>query len=411
MKKKHVILVIIGLAVLVLLILTWREHRTPSAPLQKVERNEDLIKKGEYLAKLGDCTACHTASDGPYLAGGYIMETPFGDIVGTNLTPSADHGIGRWTSEDFYKALTEGVSPPSRHLYPAMPYASFHDVTRDDSNALYAYLMSLPAIDKTYAKSNLPFPFNQRAALMGWNLLFFDKKAPVPNSEGDSDAWKRGQYIVNTFGHCAMCHSDLGMFGGVDKSKQMLGGNMGRLLGPDITAKGLAERGWNSVDLKQYLSTGIAPQGSAFGEMYKVVNFSMQYATKDDLDAVVTYLLGDKPLEPKKVTINKGNDQGKAQYLSLCASCHAADGSGKPHTVIPLINNSTIRNPDSTNLIVSILDGLEIQSFPNSEKMDAMPGFTSKLTDQEAADLVNYLRATWGGLPEDITPQQIEKLR
>lgn len=411
MNKKRIFFIIICLIALVALTLIWRENRTPSTPLQNVVKDEALITQGEYLAKLGDCTACHTADNGAYLAGGHVIETPFGAIAGTNITPSADYGIGRWTSDDFYKALTEGISPPSRHLYPAMPYSSFHDITREDSNALYAYLMSLPAVDKVYAESQLPFPFNQRAALIGWNLLFFDKSKTVSASVGSSPEWERGKYIVDTLGHCSMCHSELGALGGLDKSKIINGGNVGRLLGPDITPKGLAERGWTPNDLKQYLATGIAPQGSAFGEMYKVINFSMQYTTKEDIDAIVTYLMGEKPLEAQKVAIGNGNSKGKEHYLSLCASCHMADGRGKPHTIIPLLNNSTVRNQDSHNLVISILDGVDAQSFPNNERMEGMPSFNDKLTNEELADLVNYLRSTWGGLPEDITPQQIEQLR
>lgn len=411
MKKKRLLIITILLAILIVLGLTWRENRAMTSPVQDVPQNESLIAKGEYLVRLGNCVVCHTSENGAYLAGGYVMNTPFGEIIGTNITPSADHGIGRWNNDEFYRALTEGIAPPSRHLYPAMPYSSFHNITRDDSDALYAYLMSLKPIDKTYAETQLPFPFNQRMSLFGWNMLFLDKSISADASEGSSDSWQRGKYLVDNLGHCAMCHSELGSLGGLDKSSTLKGGSVGRLRGPDITPQGLAERGWKYKDLKQYLSKGISDKGSAFGEMYKVVTQSTQYASNDDIDAMVTYLMGDKSIAAKQVTVGEGNSFGEGLYLSLCASCHMANGSGKPHTVIPLEGNSTIRNSDSRNLIISILDGVKAHSFPDEERMKGMPEFATKLTDQEAADLVNYLRAKWGGLPEDVVPQQISELR
>lgn len=392
--------------------LTWMEHRKPSTPLQVVKADPALIQKGEYLAQMGDCTACHTADDGPFLAGGHAMATPFGTIYGTNLTPSADHGIGRWTKDDFHTALTEGVAPPSRHLYPAMPYASFHDVTREDSDALYAYLMSLPAIDSTIATTNLPFPFDQRASLMGWNMLFFDKSEPIATSVGSSESWKRGKYLVDTLGHCAMCHAPLGELGGLDKSLPMTGGSIARFKGPDITPEALAERGWSPESLKQYLTTGLAPQGSAFGDMFKVVTYSLQYATDDDANAMVTYLMGDNPLPAKEINVSEGNNiAGQQLYMALCASCHVKDGSGKPHTAIAMINNSTIRNNDPNNLITAIFDGIPAQAFPNNERMAGMPGFKDKLSDQQTADLVNYLRTKWGGLTADVSVTEIAQYR
>ena len=392
---------------------TWMENRQPSTPLQVVKSDPALIQKGEYLAQMGDCTACHTADDGAFLAGGHAMETPFGTIYGTNLTPSADHGIGRWTSDDFHKALTEGVAPPSKHLYPAMPYVSFHDITREDSDALYAYLMSLPAVDQTIAVTALPFPFNQRASLIGWNMLFFDKNEPAPTSIGNSESWQRGKYLVDTLGHCAMCHSPLGELGNLDKSAAMTGGFVGTFHGPDITPEGLSERGWSPESLKQYLTTGLAPQGSAFGDMYKVVYYSLQHSTEEDADAIVTYLMGENPLPAKNVAIgdNQHNPEGKALYNALCSSCHMADGSGKPHTAIAMINNSTIRNRNPYNLITAIFEGIAPQVFPKDEKMAGMPAFKDKLTDQQTADLVNYLREQWGGMTTKVNADEIQAYR
>lgn len=412
MSKKRLLIGIVVVGALVAGTLTWRESRTVSTPLQIVNADPSLISKGEYLAQMGDCTACHTSDDGAFFAGGHAVATPFGTIYGANLTPSADHGIGRWTADDFHMALTEGVSPPSRHLYPAMPYASFHDITREDSDALYAYLMSLEPVDVTVATTALPFPFNQRASLIGWNMLFFDKNEPVATSIGSSESWQRGKYLVDTLGHCAMCHAPLGELGGLDKSALMTGGNIARFKGPDITPEALSERGWSPESLKQYLTTGLAPQGSAFGDMYKVVSYSLQYSTDEDANALVTYLMGDNPLPAKEITIGEDiNPAGKALYTTLCASCHIEDGSGQPHTAIAMINNSTVRNIDPNNLIMAIFDGIPAQAFPNNERMAGMPSFIDKLNNQQTADLVNYLRHKWGGIKMDISAQDIQQYR
>lgn len=412
MSKKRLLLGAVLTVAVIGGVLTWMEHRKPATPLQVVKSDPILIQKGEYLAQMGDCTACHTADDGPFLAGGHAMATPFGTIYGTNLTPSADHGIGRWTADDFHTALTEGVAPPSRHLYPAMPYTSFHDVTREDSDALYAYLMSLPAVDRTIATTDLPFPFDQRASLIGWNMLFFDKSEPAATSVGNSESWQRGKYLVDTLGHCAMCHAPMGELGGFDKSVAMTGGNIARFKGPDITPEALAERGWSPESLKQYLTTGLAPQGSAFGDMFKVVSYSLQYATEEDANAIVTYLMGDNPLPAKEIAVRESNNiAGQQLYMSLCASCHVKDGSGKPHTAIAMINNSTIRNNDPNNLITAIFDGIPAQAFPNNERMAGMPGFKDKLNDQQTADLVNYLRDQWGGLDTKVSVTEIAQYR
>lgn len=411
MKKRFIFSGIGIIALSAFAILTWMENRTLSTPKQTIYAHQDIINRGQYLAKVGDCASCHTANDGAELAGGYPMSTPFGLLYSGNITPSVDYGIGRWTADDFYKAMTEGIAPPSRHLYPAMPYTYFNHVTRSDSDALYAYLMTLPAIDAPPLDNQLGFPFNQRMLLMGWNLLFFDH-TPLPSvSVGNSEAWQRGEYIVNTLGHCAMCHSPMGDFGELKRDQILQGGILGRFAAPALTPQALAERGWNQTDLDQYLSTGIAEQGSAFSDMYPVIHNSTQFMTDDDIHAISTYLMGDQPLPAKEVTIAQGNAEGQSMYLELCSGCHNLDGTGKPNVAIAMVNNSTVRNPDPHNLIVAILDGLPWQTFPNDERFQSMPAFAKDITNEQMANLVNYLRATWGGLPEDVTTADIEKLR
>lgn len=409
--KKRLALLIVLIAAIVIAVLWWRENRSYDGPVQQVTASSEQIARGRYLTQAADCAACHTAAGGAPLAGGYPLDTPFGTIFGSNLTPSADHGIGRWNKDDFFLALTQGVAPGGRHLYPAMPYTSYKGITREDADAIYAYLMSRPAVDVAIPANDMPFPFNQRMALIGWNLLFRNSDPMPVSSQGNSAEWQRGRYLSDVLGHCGECHTPRGMLGQMELSKPMQGGDLGRFIAPDITPQALAQRGWTPEDLSRFLSTGLAPQGSAFSEMHMVVDLSTRHLTPEDHQALVTYLMGDKPPQPVAAKIGQGSDAGRLTYLDQCSACHERDGAGKPHVAVAMRDNATLRQPDGKNLIVSVLDGLPAQQFPGNESMQSMPGFADRLDDAQIAELVNYLRVTWGGLPANITAEQVKALR
>ncbi|UAN62167.1 cytochrome c [Serratia sp. JSRIV006] len=409
--KKRLALLIVLIAAIVIAVLWWRENRSYDGPVQQVTASSEQIARGRYLTQAADCAACHTAAGGAPLAGGYPLDTPFGTIYGSNLTPSADQGIGRWTKDDFFLALTQGVAPGGRHLYPAMPYTSYKGISREDADAIYAYLMSRPAVDVAIPANDMPFPFNQRMALIGWNLLFRNSDPLPASSQGSSAEWQRGRYLSDVLGHCGECHTPRGMLGQMEVNKPMQGGDLGRFIAPDITPQALAQRGWTPEDLSRFLSTGLAPQGSAFSEMHMVVDLSTRHLTPEDHRALVTYLMGDKPPQPVAVKIGQGSDAGRITYLDQCSACHERDGAGIPHVAVAMRDNATLRQPDGKNLIVSVLDGLPAQQFPGNESMQSMPGFAERLDDAQIAELVNYLRVTWGGLPADITAEQVKALR
>ncbi|OKP28620.1 c-type cytochrome [Serratia fonticola] len=409
--KKRLALLIVLIAAIVIAVLWWRENRSYDGPVQQVTASSEQIARGRYLTQAADCAACHTAAGGAPLAGGYPLDTPFGTIYGSNLTPSADQGIGRWTKDDFFLALTQGVAPGGRHLYPAMPYTSYKGISREDADAIYAYLMSRPAVDVAIPANDMPFPFNQRMALIGWNLLFRNSDLLPASSQGNSAEWQRGRYLSDVLGHCGECHTPRGMLGQMELSKPMQGGDLGRFIAPDITPQALAQRGWTPEDLSRFLSTGLAPQGSAFSEMHMVVDLSTRHLTPEDHRALVTYLMGDKPPQPVAAKIGQGSDAGRITYLDQCSACHERDGAGIPHVAVAMRDNATLRQPDGKNLIVSVLDGLPAQQFPGNESMQSMPGFADRLDDAQIAELVNYLRVTWGGLPADITAEQVKALR
>ncbi|MBJ2066526.1 cytochrome c [Serratia odorifera] len=409
--KKRLALSVVLLVIIVVAVLWWRENRSYDGAAQYVTANAQQLERGRYLTRAADCAACHTADGGAPLAGGYPLATPFGTLYGSNLTPSVEHGIGRWTKDDFFLALTQGVAPGGRHLYPAMPYTSYKGMTRQDSDDIYAYLMTRPAVDVATPNNDLPFPLNQRMALIGWNLLFRNSDPLPASSQGQSADWQRGRYLADVLGHCGECHTPRGALGQMTLDHAMQGGDLGRFIAPDITPNGLAQRGWTPADLSRFLASGLAPQGSAFSEMHMVVDLSTQHLTAEDQRALATYLMGDRPPPAVVAKIGQGDDAGRRTYLDQCAGCHARDGQGKPHVAVAMRGNATLRQADGKNLIVSVLDGLPAQQFPNGESMQSMPGFGQRLDDAQVAELVNYLRVTWGGLPADITAEQVKALR
>jgi mono/diheme cytochrome c family protein len=385
----------------------------------------DPLARGRYLVKAADCAACHTTSDGAPFAGGVKLASPFGTFYGTNITPDKDRGIGNWSAADLYNALHDGVTP-DKQLYPAMPYTSYRQLSRADSDAIYAYLMAQkPAAVANHAPE-LSFPFSLRFGVRFWDWLFLTDTLPDaskrPSPDGTSSGafadWQRGRYLVNALGHCAECHTPRGKFGQLDASRPLTGAALGRIAAPDITPHGLASRGWTAADLQAFFATGMAPQGSAFGEMYPVVHLSSQYLTHDDLRAMSTYLLGDSPPPPQplkplqSIAADAAQlEAGRNVYLAVCAGCHGLSGQGKPHVAVPMHANSTLRQSDAHNLIVAMLDGIGAQDFPGLERMQDMPGFAAQLSDMELAQLANYLRATYGAQPADVTAEAVKALR
>ena len=375
----------------------------------------DMVTRGRYLAEAADCAACHSAPGRAPFAGGLPMQSGFGTIYATNITPDPDDGIGRWSAEDFWRALHDGVRRDGRQLYPAMPYTSYRGMTRADADAIYAYVMQMRPMKVPNRRTELNFPFDIRLGMLGWNLLFLHDRLPAV-SAGSSPAWQRGRYLVNALGHCGECHTPRGILGQMELSRPFAGFALGRFAAPDITPAGLASRGWTAAGLRTFLGRGLARQGSAFGDMHPVIMLSTRNLTEDDLNAMATYLLGDSP--PAPLPLNDpaelspmANAAGRITYVALCAGCHGLDGNGLPNTVVALRNNSTLRLADPRNLIVAILDGIGAENFPHRESMQTMPGFSDKLDDGEAAALANYLRVTWGGQKGDVTPAAMRTLR
>jgi mono/diheme cytochrome c family protein len=401
------ILLVSGISAAALATRNLRSGKTGGPP-QAVSAPADIVTRGKYLAEAADCAACHTAPGGAPFAGGLAMPSGFGTIYATNITPDPDDGIGRWSAEDIWRALHNGIRRDGQQLYPAMPYTSYRGMTRTDADAIYAYVMQLLPMKVANRRTELNFPFNIRLGMLGWNALFLHDSLPAV-STGTSPAWQRGRYLVNVLGHCGECHTPRGIAGEMELSRALTGFALGRVAAPDITPAGLASRGWTAAGLRAYLGRGLARQGSAFGDTRNL--------TAEDLIAVAIYLLGDNPLPPAPLPATDATESaaaseaGRMSYVALCAGCHGLGGSGMPNTVVAMRNNSTLRLADPRNLIVAMLDGIGAANFPHHASMQAMPGFSDKLSDAEAAALANYLRVTWGGQKGDVTPAAVRALR
>jgi mono/diheme cytochrome c family protein len=410
---------ILGLALLALvvwIVAGWAMRALVNrGPALRVSATDADLERGRYLAAAADCIACHTVETSAPYAGGVPPASPFGTIHGTNITPDAEFGIGRYTADEFYHAMTRGEARDGRQLYPAMPYVEYRSMTREDSDAVYAYLMNQPPVAIPNPDNSLRFPYNFRSGVALWNVLFADADI-VPASTGATPAWRRGQYLVETLGHCGACHSPRGTLGQVDRDRPLAGNaDFGRLAAPDITPQGLAARGWDDAQLRAYLRTGLAIPAAASGEMLKVVSLSTSRLSDTDLDAMLRYLQGDQPPEPVAVPVASGDIEAgtaaRRHYLALCAGCHGPDGEGVPHVAMAMRGNSSVRDADPHNLIVAILDGLPEHDFAGLDRMQDMPGFAHELDDAEIAALASWLRSRYGDQPSPIGAELVARLR
>lgn len=379
-----------------------------SAAQQLLASNRDkLVERGRYLAVVADCAACHQSPDGAPYAGGLPIETPFGTIHGTNITPDKQYGIGNYTSADFYHAVVDGIRPDGQRLYPAMPHISFHSISPEDSDAIYAYLMTRQPVSRENPPLELPFPFNQRWAMAYWNLVNPTIELPADASAEAA----HGAYLTDILGHCQECHTPRNALGGLKLSEAYQGGQLGNITAPSLTPEALAARGWTADDLRTFLKTGMSPQGTMTLEMYPVLVHSSQYMKDEDIAAIQTFLTGDAlpeaPQAAQEEIDAEVRQSGRDVYISVCAGCHGPNGEGKPHIAPPMSTNTTAKLTNPSNLIHVVLNGIPEQKLADGEVMQSMPGFRGAFDDQQIADLVNYMRTEWGGQPATVTVKDI----
>jgi mono/diheme cytochrome c family protein len=378
----------------------------------------DALAEGQYLTTIGDCASCHTARNGKPMAGGRVVPTPFGAIPSPNLTPDHETGLGTWRAEDFYQALHSGKAHDGTSLYPAFPFTSYTKVTRADSDAMFAYLKSLPAVRNPDTPNTLRWPYRMRSLMASWRLMYFDEGEYQPDPK-QSAQWNRGAYLVQGLGHCNECHANRNSFGAMVTDPFLAGGliPVQNWYAPDLSMGpegGLA--GWSEADVVALLKTGRSSKGSALGPMAEVVLKSTQHLTDDDLAAIATYL---KTLPPRAPVRQRGNAVDAAQvaqagqkvYAQHCADCHGADGRGKGDAYPPLDGNVSVTEPTGINAIRVVLSGGFAPATASHPRPYSMPPFAQVLTDDDAAAVVTYIRHAWSNRASSVSPNDVRAYR
>jgi mono/diheme cytochrome c family protein len=377
----------------------------------------ELIAKGEYLARAGDCVVCHTGPGEKPFAGGLRMSTPLGDLYTTNITPDKDTGIGGYTLTEFKDVMRKGIAKDGHRLYPAMPYPSYAKVSDDDLGALYAFFMeSVTPVDRKNSPTEIPRPLNWRWPLKLWDMVFTGEIGYRPDPAHDA-AWNRGAYLVQGLGHCGSCHTPRGIFfqeKALDgnRTTYLSGGNLDNWFASSLRAdpdSGLAN--WSQADIAQFLKTGHNSHATAFGTMVDAVNNSTQYMTDSDLTAIATYLKS-LPANQRStdVSVADGGPGGKL-YAQQCAACHLADGKGHAPYIAPLAGNPVVLDTDPTSLINITLNGssrVVVAGMPDAYRM---PQFRVLLKDEDIADIVSFIRSSWGNRAGAVTGAQVAKIR
>ncbi|SDC81432.1 c-type cytochrome [Paraburkholderia lycopersici] len=381
----------------------------------------DLVAHGAYVARVGDCVACHTAPGGKPMAGGLALNTPFGAVYSTNITPDEATGIGRYTFAAFERVMRKGVAADGHNLYPAMPYPSYAKITDDDMQALFAYLKhGVQPVRQANRAPGIGWPFNMRWGLALWNALFLDD-APFRFDPAHDAQWNRGAYLTQGPGHCGACHTPRGI--AFEEKALSDAGSDGRLY-----LSGATVESWHAIDLRNLwtvddlvalLKTGQNQYTSAAGGMTDVIHHSTQYMSDADLKAMAVYLkslpdgAAGPAAEPAPAAAEPAGlftSKGGLGYLQFCASCHQTDGRGFASAFPPLGGNPAVLSDNPESLIHVVLTGWKSAQTATYPRVYTMPAF-DQLSDQELADILTFVRTGWGGRKDAITASQIGKLR
>lgn len=394
----------------------WSDSRAGAEPVAGAPVTPALIERGEYLARLGDCAACHSIPGEPAFSGGLSMSTPIGAIYSTNITPDKTYGIGSFSLADFDRALRFGVSR-GHTLYPAMPFPSYANTTPADVEALYAYFLhSVTPAAVQNRKEDIPFPFSMRWPLTYWRWAF----APAPKPfEGGGEATTpvaRGQYFVEGLGHCGECHTPRNLAMKVkaqtarDGEAFLAGAVIDGWLAPSLRRGGPDSlNAWSEAEIEAFLKTGTNRTGIAFGSMSDVIVHSTQFMKPEDLSATSAFL---KTLQAggagreESFAYDENTDRllragdatarGAVLYLDNCATCHRPDGHGYEGVFPSLAGNPVVQGKDPTSLISIVMRGSETPKTSGAPAQFTMPAFAWRLSDAEIADVLSFVRSSWG---------------
>jgi mono/diheme cytochrome c family protein len=373
------------------------------------------IARGKALVTAGDCIACHTAPGGKPFAGGLALQTPFGAIMTPNITPDTATGIGSWSADDFARAMHEGKRPGGTRLYPAFPYTYYTKVTRSDVDAIYTYLRSLEPASNTVNRSTLPFPFSIRTTMAVWNGMFFTpgefKADPAKSQE-----FNRGAYLVEGLGHCGACHTPLNALGSNKADRTLQGGQIDNWTVPNITNDAQAGLGkWSVEEIVQYLKNGQARGVIASGPMKDVVENSTAKMPDADLKAMAVYLkergAAGSPA-PSPVAASDGRMKvGEAIFVDTCAACHVRTGEGIAHLFPKLAGATIAAQDDPASLIHIVITGGQGAATDKHPTAPAMPSFGYRLSDEQIAAVVTYVRNSWGNAASPVTADAVKAVR
>jgi mono/diheme cytochrome c family protein len=357
------------------------------------------VKAGRHQAVLADCMGCHTRPGGPLFGGGAPLETPFGSLTAPNITMDEDAGIGSWTKEEFRNAVKHGKGPHGELLYPAMPYVNYARMSDNDVDSIFDYLQTVEPVHVRGEGNHLRFPFNIRSLVAAWNWLYF-KPGPAADTT-KSAQWNRGAYLVNGPGHCDTCHTPKSALGG-NSGAPLSGATLQGWFAPDITKD--AQRGvgsWSVPDLVSYLKSGHNDHSMASGPMAEAIEDSTSLMDNADLTAIAVYLK-DAPAASSTAPVMANKDDphmkmGAAIYRDNCAACHGADGKGENHIFPPLQGNPIISQASTETLTRVVLAGTQSAGTETARTQPSMPGFAWRLNDAQIADVLTYVRGSFGG--------------
>ncbi len=384
-----------------------------AAEIDKQDFNQ--VERGHYLAVASDCAACHTLpGSGHDFAGGRPIETPFGLLLAPNITPDPLTGIGAWTNDEFVDALTKGTGRHGERLYPAMPYTYYTKLSRDDALAIRAYLNTVPAVQNAVKSNQLPFPLNIRTGLMAWDALFFTSGAFKPDPTKSAE-WNRGAYLVEGPGHCGMCHTPKNFLGGDKTNEHLEGYNLQGWFAPNITNDNRRGVGsWSVEQIAAYLKNGANDFTTGNGLMAETIHDSTAHLRDDDVKAIAAYLKDQQPKNtdsPGSAPDQAVMKRGGQVYADECSGCHTSDGKGVPGLFPSLNGTPMVQQNDATTLIHVVLRGAQSVATKQAPTGPEMPQFAWILDDNQVANVLTYIRNSWGNSASSVDAATVKKER
>ena len=428
-KSRLPVLLLIAAILLLVAVLAWKIIHPSTLPAQPATAvsaaalltqpietslpNSAQVRRGQYLVRVGDCLSCHLSTGQRPFAGGLGLNTPFGIIYSANITPDDRTGIGSWTPDQFYRALHDGIGADGERLYPAFPYPWFTRVSRSDSDAIFAYLKTVPPVSYSPPANRLPFPMNIRLSVAAWNSMYLDER-PFQRRADQSAEWNLGDQIVNGLGHCGACHTPKNLLGADRTSEYLRGGDLENAVAPDLSGNKRTGIGnWSLGDIVEYLETGRNAHASASSQMADVVTYSTSLMSRSDLKAVAVYLksLPPSPDGQLQMPDARSMQRGSAIFSDACTACHLEGGSGQARFFPPLRGSAIAQQSDPTGVIHLILAGSRVGPSTTMRSALAMPSFAWKLDDQEVADVATYVRNSWGNRANPVSAKAVHSLR